>query len=407
MDQTNTPTRPDRVLSGMRPTGYMHLGNYHGALKNWVELQSRYDCFFFVADWHALTTAYDETQTIEEYSHEMVVDWLGAGLSPEQCTIFVQSKVPEHAELHLFLSMITPLAWVERVPTYKEMIDSLRDKDLATYGFLGYPVLQAADILMYRAERVPVGMDQAPHVEMSREIARRFNEIYGRGTDFESQMMTVLAGQSEAFRADFLTCQRGFRESGRNESLDEGLALIQTAVSLSRRAAEKLEGYLRGTGRAILPEPRTLATATPRVVGLDGRKMSKSYGNTIQLREDPKIVAQKVSRMQTDPARVRMKDPGDPEKCPVFTWHEIYSDAGQRAWASNGCRTASIGCRECKQPLIEAINVEQARFRERAQPYAEAPTKVQEILLEGSEKARFVARETMKEVRAAVGIARG
>ena len=404
MEQPHDAKRPDRVLSGMRPTGYMHLGNYHGALKNWVDLQSQYDCFFFVADFHALTTGYEETHTIDYFSREMVVDWLGAGLTPEQCTIFVQSQVPDHAELHLILSMITPLSWVERVPTYKEMIDSLQNKDLATYGFLGYPVLEAADILMYRAERVPVGMDQAPHVEMSREIARRFNEIYGRGVDFESQVMELLDAEGSSFKSDFLESHRGFREDGRHEALDEGIALIQASSTLSRRDAETLEGYLRGTGRVILPEPRTLLTKTPRVVGLDGRKMSKSYRNTIQLREDPDVVEQTVSRMQTDPARVRLKDPGDPEKCPVYTWHEIYLDDEQLEWAANGCRTAAFGCRDCKRPLIDAINAEQSVFRERAQPYAEEPQKVQEIVSEGSAKARIVARETMKEVRSAIGI---
>ena len=405
MEEANQAKRPDRVLSGMRPTGYMHLGNYHGALKNWVDLQSQYDCYFFVADWHALTTAYDETHTIEEYSLEMVVDWLGAGLSPDQCTIFMQSRVPEHAELHLFLSMITPLPWVERVPTYKDIINSLQDKDLATYGFLGYPVLQAADILMYRAERVPVGMDQDAHVEMSREIARRFNEIYGRSIDFDAKVQDLLEDQGHSFKNDFLAAHRGYRESGSQESLEEGLELLSSSVSLSRRESEMLEGYLRGTGRVILPEPRTLATETPLVVGLDGRKMSKSYGNTVQLRDEPDVIEQKVSRMQTDPARVRLKDPGDPEKCPVYTWHEIYLDEDQLEWAANGCRTASIGCRECKQPLIDRISVEQTTFRERAAEYAESRDKVRQILDEGSEKARVIAKETMTEVRAAIGIA--
>ena len=405
MEEANQAKRPDRVLSGMRPTGYMHLGNYHGALKNWVDLQSQYDCYFFVADWHALTTAYDETHTIEEYSQEMVVDWLGAGLSPDECTIFMQSRVPEHAELHLFLSMITPLPWVERVPTYKDIINSLQDKDLATYGFLGYPVLQAADILIYRAERVPVGMDQDAHVEMCREIARRFNEIYGRSIDFETTVQDLLEVQGQAFKSDFLAANRGYREDGRQESLEDGLALLSSSSTLSRRESETLEGYLRGTGRVILPEPRTLATETPLVVGLDGRKMSKSYGNTVQLRDEPEVIEQKISRMQTDPARVRLKDPGDPAKCPVFTWHKIYLDEDQREWAANGCRTASIGCRECKQPLIDTISVEQTTFRERAAEYANSPEKVRQILAEGSEKARVIAKETMTEVRAAIGIA--
>ena len=404
MNVKQSTKRPDRVLSGMRPTGYLHLGNYHGALKNWVDLQSRFDCYFFVADWHALTTAYDETQPIEQFSHEMVVDWLGAGLDPEACTIFMQSQVPEHAELHLFLSMITPLSWLERAPTYKEMIESLSNKDLATYGFLGYPVLQAADILMYRAERVPVGIDQAPHVEVSREIARRFNEIYGRKSDFETEVNALLAKQSTSFAESFETCRRAFREEGDEEALNSGLTLIYSSSDLDRREAETLEGFLRGTGRVILVEPQTLATATPKVAGLDGQKMSKSYGNTIQLRENPATVEAKVFRMTTDPARVRLKDPGDPDKCPVFTWHEIYSNAETKAWASNGCRTAGIGCRQCKQPLVDAINVEQTSFRERAQPYVDEPGLVRDILEEGSAKARVIAKETMQDVRSAIGI---
>ena len=389
----------------MRPTGFMHLGNYHGALKNWVELQNQYDCYFFVADWHALTTGYDETQNIEQFSFEMVVDWLGAGLDPEKCTIFMQSKVPEHAELHLFLSMITPLSWVERVPTYKEMIKSLSNKDLATYGFLGYPVLQAADILMYRAERVPVGMDQAPHVEMSREIARRFNEIFGRRRDFESDVMAVLEEQGEDFRKSFLACQRKFREAGINEALDEGLSIVYSSKSLTRQDAEKLEGYLKGTGRVILPEPQTLATETPSVVGLDGQKMSKSYGNTIQLRAEPESVESKVNVMQTDPARKRLKDPGDPAKCPVYSWHEIYSDDQIKSWAAEGCRTAGIGCRQCKQPLIDSINREQTTFRERAAEFVDDRDRLAKVLEEGSARARVIARETMRDVRAAIGIA--
>lgn len=407
MALSNPSKRPDRVLSGMRPTGKLHLGNYHGALKNWVDLQSHYDCYFFVADWHALTTAYDETQTIEDYTREMVIDWLGAGLSPKKSTIFVQSKVPEHAELHLFLSMITPLAWVERVPTYKATIEGMQGKDLATYGFLGYPVLQAADILIYRAERVPVGMDQAPHVEMSREIARRFNDIYGRSADFDGQIEAIVGSQGESFSESFRRSHRGYREAGQEEALASGLELIASNEALSRRQADMLEGFLRGTGRVILPEPQNLATETPNVTGLDGRKMSKSYGNTIALREDSDELTRKVSQMQTDPARVRLKDPGDPDKCPVFSWHEIYLDDAQKEWTINGCRTASIGCRDCKQQLIDALSTEQATFHERAAPFEDDPTLVQDILDEGSERARVIARETMRDVRAAIGIASG
>ena len=388
----------------MRPTGKLHLGNYHGALKNWVDLQSKYDCYFFVADWHALTTAYDETQSIEDFTREMVIDWLAAGLSPDQCTIFVQSKIPEHAELHLFLSMITPLPWLERVPTYKATIEGMQGKDLATYGFLGYPVLQAADILMYRAERVPVGMDQAPHVEMCREIARRFNEIYGRGSDFDERIEALISCQTTEFSKGFRKSHRGYREDGRTDALEAGLALLAENASLSQHQSDMLEGFLRGTGRTILLEPRTLSTETPILTGLDGRKQSKSYGNTIALREDPDDLTHKISRMQTDPARVRLKDPGEPKKCPVFTWHEIYLDEAQIDWTVNGCRTGSIGCRDCKQQLIDALLVEQTDFHERAQPFEESPERVDQILEEGSAKARVIAKETMSDVRAAIGI---
>lgn len=406
MVSINQSLRPDRVLSGMRPTGKLHLGNYHGALKNWVDLQSKYDCYFFVADWHALTTAYDETQTIEDFTREMVIDWLAAGLSPDQCTIFVQSKVPEHAELHLFLSMITPLPWLERVPTYKAAIEGMQGKDLATYGFLGYPVLQAADILIYRAERVPVGEDQAPHVEMSREIARRFNQIYGRGLDFNEQIDALINEQGREFSRAFRKSHRGYREEGRAEALEAALVLLAENDSLNQQQSELLEGFIRGTGRVILLEPRTLLTETPNVTGLDGRKMSKSYSNTIGLREEPDELIHKVSRMQTDPARVRLSDPGEPKKCPVFNLHEIYLDEEQRNWAANGCRTASIGCRDCKQPLIDALLLELMQFRERAKPYEESPELVDRILEEGSEKARVIAKETMHDVRDAIGIQR-
>ena len=407
MNSVANPKRPDRVLSGMRPTGNMHLGNYHGALKNWVGLQLDFECFFFVADWHALTTNYEETKFIEQFSQEMVIDWLGAGLSPEKCTIFRQSSVPEHAELHLFLSMITPLAWVERVPTYKEMIDSLESKDLATYGFLGYPVLQAADILMYRAERVPVGEDQAPHVEMSREIARRFNDIYGRGPNFDEEVSGVLGELSQTDSEHITNLHKRYREAGEEDALQEGIELLSKSESVSSVQAQLLEGYLRGTGKVILVEPRNLHTETPKVPGLDGRKMSKSYGNTILLRESPDVVETKVSKMQTDPARVRLKDPGDPEKCPVFELERIYLDEDQRTWVTQGCTTASIGCRECKQLLIDAINIEQTSFRERAQPYVDEPSLVSAILEEGSERAREVAKETMQVVRSSIGIANG
>lgn len=388
----------------MRPTGRLHLGHYHGVVKNWIRLQHEYECFFFVADWHALTTNYDHAQDIEQNTFEMVVDWLAAGVNPGAATLFVQSWMPEHAELHLLLSMITPVSWLERVPSYKDQQVRLNDKDLSTYGFLGYPVLQSADILMYRAGNVPVGADQVAHVELTREIARRFNHIYGREPGFEEQAIAAIEKMGRKVARLYKELRRGYVERGDTEALERARALLGEQANLSIGDRERLFGYLEGSGRIILPEPQALLNEAARVPGLDGEKMSKSYHNTIALREAPESVEKKIRTMRTDPARVRRSDPGDPAKCPVFTLHEIYSDDNVRSWVTEGCTSAGIGCIDCKQPLIDAINAEQNTMRERARPFEDDPDLVHSILVEGSEKARDVARETLDDVRAAIGI---
>lgn len=393
-----------RVLSGMRPTGQLHLGHLHGVLNNWARLQHEYDCYFFVADWHALTTGYDATTNIESDALDMVVNWLAAGVNPGSSTLFLQSKVPEHAELHLLLSMITPLSWLERVPSFKDMQAKLNDRDLATYGFLGYPLLQAADILIYRAGNVPVGADQVAHVELTREIARRFNSVYGREPNFEEQAEAAIKKMGKKAARLYKQLRRGYVEQGDGDALARAQALVAEQQNISIGDQERLLGYLEGTGRIVLPEPQALLTETPKVPGLDGEKMSKSYNNIIALREEPDVVDQKIRTMQTDPQRVRLTDAGDPEKCPVFALHQIYSDESTRTWAANGCRSAGIGCIDCKKPLIEAVNTEQSLLRERARQYDEQPDLVQSILQEGAEKARDAAKDTLEEVRAAIGI---
>ncbi len=394
-----------RVLSGMRPTGRLHLGHYHGVVKNWVALQQEHQCYFFVADWHALTTGYDNTGELERHSFDMVVDWLAAGVNPSAAVIFIQSTVPEHAELHLLLSMITPVSWLERAPSYKDMQARLNDRDLATYGFLGYPVLQSADILMYRAGSVPVGADQVAHVELCREIARRFNHLFGREPDFETRCEAALRKMGRKASRLCRDLRKAFLEQGDGEALARGRALLAEQRNLSVGDRERLLGYLEGGGRTILPEPEALLTEQPKVPGLDGEKMSKSYGNTISLREAPEAVARKVRGMKTDPARVRRSDPGEPGNCPAYSLHEIYSDPATLEWAAAGCRSAGIGCVDCKAPLIDAINAEQAMMIERARPFEEQPDLVRCVLREGSEKARSLARETLDDVRASMRIA--
>ena len=326
-----------RVLSGMRSTGKLHLGNYVGALQNWVRMQDQYECFFFIADWHALTTDYADTSRVKGNSIEVLLDWLAAGLDPERCTMFIQSHVPQHAELHLLFSMITPLGWLERVPTYKEQRENITEKDLTTYGFLGYPVLQAADILMYKGDFVPVGEDQVPHVELTREIARRFNQFYGKITP-------------------------------------------------------------------VFPEPQPLLTPTPKLPGTDGRKMSKSYGNTIMLTDPEPVVRQKLKTMVTDPARVRRTDPGDPDKCPVGDLHKIFSSAATMAKVNEGCRSAGIGCIECKGWAADALVQVLAPMQERRKKYEENPRLAWDILEAGSAAASKIADATMGEVRASMGM---
>ena len=398
----STPNPGGRVLSGMRPTGRLHLGNYHGALRNWVRLQYEYECFFFVADWHMLTTGYEDTGRLPEFVHEVLVDWLAAGLNPGVATLFIQSHVPEHAELHLLLSMITPLGWLERVPSFKDQQEQLRDRDLATYGFLGYPLLQASDILVYRAQHVPVGEDQVAHVELTRETARRFNHLYGREADFEEKVERAIKGLGGRNTTLYRQLRRKFQEAGDQEALERGRALVHSNTRLTVADRDRLLGFLEGTGVTILPEPQALLTATPKVPGLDGRKMSKSYGNTIELREDPQSVERKLRAMKTDPARARRTDPGEPERCPVWDLHKIYSSEETRRWVAEGCRSAGIGCLECKQPVIEKIVAEVTEMRRRAQEYTENPELLRDIVAEGSEKARDAARETLEEVRRAI-----
>ena len=395
---------PDRVVSGMRPTGAMHLGHYHGALKNWVRLQSEHPCLFFVADWHALTTHYDDPSIIESSTWDMVIDWLAAGIDPSQATIFIQSKVPEHAELHLLLSMSTPLGWLERVPTYKDQQEKLADRDLATYGFLGYPLLQAADVLIYRASMVPVGEDQVPHVEMMREIARRFNHLYGREKNFEEKAREAVKKLGSKRAKLYKELRTEYQEQGKDDALEQAKALLDDAQNLSMSDRERLFGYLEGSRKLILVEPQALLTEASRLPGLDGQKMSKSYGNTIALRDDTETVTKKVRTMPTDPARVRRTDAGDPEKCPVWQFHTVYSDTATKHWVVKGCKSAAIGCLECKQPIVDAILKEQEPMRERAQQYLDDPSLVRAIVADGCDQARKHAQETMRDVREEMGL---
>jgi tryptophanyl-tRNA synthetase len=388
----------------MRPTGQLHLGNYHVALKNCVDLQYQYECFFFVADWHALTTGYEDTKQLPKFIHEMLIDWLAAGLNPGVSTLFVQSHVPEHAELHLLLSMVTPLGWLERVPSYKDQQEALKEKDLATYGFLGYPLLQTADILLYRPAYVPVGEDQVAHVEITREVARRFNHLYGREPDFEAKVEKAIKNLGGRNGTMYKQLRKKFQETGDQRALEKSRDVVASNTRLTVADRERLLGYLEGGAIGILPEPQVLLTATPKVPGLDGRKMSKSYGNTIGLREDPDEVVKKLKQMQTDPARVRRTDPGDPEKCPVFDLHRIYSSEETRTWAANGCRTAGIGCLECKKPLIDKVVEEIGVIRKRAVEFEENPDTVRNIISEGAEKAREAARATLDDVRRAMNL---
>jgi tryptophanyl-tRNA synthetase len=394
----------DRVLSGMRPTGALHLGHYNGVLENWLKLQHEYQCLFFVADWHALTTHYDSPEVIENNVWDMLIDWLAAGVDPSQATLFIQSKVPEHAELHLLMSMMTPLGWLERVPTYKDQQEKLSEKDLSTYGFLGYPLLQSADILIYRANLVPVGEDQVAHIEFTREIARRFNHIYGKEPGFEEKAEGAVKQLGSKRAKLYRELKNRYQEQGDDSALDSARALLEEAANLSLGDRERLFGYLEGGGKMILSEPQALLTAASKMPGLDGQKMSKSYNNTISLREDSSSIEKKIRTMPTDPARIRRTDPGDPDKCPVWQLHCIYSEENTKGWVQEGCKSAGIGCIECKQPLVESISRTLAPIRERAQQYIDDPALVRNIIADGNDRARKLASETMRDVREAMGL---
>jgi tryptophanyl-tRNA synthetase len=394
---TEQTSRP-RILSGMRPTGKLHLGNLVGALQNWIKLQDQYESFHFVADWHMLTTDYADTADLRTNTWEMVADWLAAGLDPDKATFFLQSLLPEHAELHLLFSMVTPLGWLERVPTYKEQLDNIKDRDLHTYGFLGYPVLQAADILMYKAQYVPVGEDQVAHVELTREIARRFNLAYGE---------LALPSLPPASLPGLATVSGIASRVGLSLWADIPLAEKVAAIHKAFRSASlDLKAYYvnngLGTIRPIFSEPQALLTPTPKLPGTDGRKMSKSYDNAIFLDDAPAVVSGKLATMITDPARKRRTDPGNPDVCPVFDLHKVFSSAETIDRVNRECRTAEIGCLDCKKLLAQHLNESLVPIQERRKPYEQNPQRVWDILEAGTAKARQVAEATMAEVRAAV-----
>ncbi len=388
----------------MRPTGLLHLGHYHGVLKNWIDLQHSYECFYFVADWHALTTHYENPSIIAESSRDMVIDWLATGVNPGNSTIFIQSRIPEHAELFTLLSMITPLGWLERVPSYKDQQEKMKDRDLATYGFLGYPLLQSADILIYKAGFVPVGEDQVAHVELTREVARRFNHFYGKETDFEQKVEAAIKKMGKKNAKLYVDVRKRYQERGDTEALSIGQALLDSQQNISLSDRERLLGYLDGGGRIILPEPRSLLTVSSKMPGLDGQKMSKSYKNTIALRESPEDIQKKIKTMPTDPARVRRTDAGDPEKCPVWDLHQVYTSESTRGELSVGCKTASIGCIDCKQYIIDAIIDELKPIQLRMKDYLSDLSGVDSIINEGCEAARDVAQDTIEEVRKVMGL---
>ena len=393
-----------RVVSGMRASGRLHLGHYHGVLKNWVKLQHQYDCLFFVADWHGLTTHYEDPRVIERNLWDMIIDWLACGINPSLSRLFIQSWVPEHAELHLLLSMITPLGWLERVPTYKDQQEKLREKDLSTYGFLGYPLLQSADVLLYKADLVPVGDDQVAHIELIREVARRFNYLYGREPNFEVLAQEAIKKMGKKNSKLYVELRKAFQQEGCHESLNTARALLSSQHNLSIGDKDRLLGYLDGAGKIILPEPEVLLAEHAKMPGLDGQKMSKSYHNTIALREEPEQVEKKVLTMPTDPARVKRTDPGDPEKCPVWQFHKVYSEESVKNWAQTGCRTAGIGCVDCKRPIIDAINKELRPIQTLIKEYEEDMGSVKRIVVDGSEQAREEATKTLSEVREVMGL---
>ncbi|WP_082768070.1 tryptophan--tRNA ligase [Ectopseudomonas composti] len=393
-----------RVLSGMRPSGRLHLGHYHGVLKNWVKLQHEYDCFFCIVDWHALTTDYAEAGQLSQHVMDVAVDWLAAGVSPSSATLFVQSQVPEHAELHLLLSMICPLSWLERVPSYKEQQERQSGKDLSTYGFLGYPLLQAADILLYRAGQVPVGADQLPHIEFAREVARRFNHLYGSEPDFELKAEAAIGKLGKKVGKLYSNLRKAYQEQGDAQALETARALLKEQTSITLGDQERLYGYLEGGGKVILAEPQPMISEYSRVPGLDGQKMAKSTGNAIFLRDSDAEIEEKLRRMPTDPARVHRDDPGEPQRCPVWPLHQLYSSDEQLHWVVEGCRAASIGCLDCKSVLCSSLQAELIPLQQRAIDYEDSPDLVRSILAEGAEHARDEARETLAEVRLAMGL---
>ena len=399
--------RRKRVLSGMRPTGRLHIGHYFGALSNWIRMQEEYDCFFFVADWHALTTHYaEDTRLVPQNTLEIATDWLAAGLDPEKCIMFVQSRVLEHAELHLLLSMVTPLSWLERVPTYKEQIEQLKDKDLSTYGFLGYPLLQAADIVIYDADLVPVGEDQVPHVELTREIVRRFNFYYGfriREELLAPENRKVLEGILQPYGESRLLPESAASLNPDQESKILGVLMGDAKDGGVENFLEKFREYRKFfDNRKVLREPGVMLTETPRFPGTDGRRMAKSYDNAIWLSESDESIRAKTKVMMTDPARKRRQDPGNPDVCPVFSWHKLFSPPETIAWSDQGCRTAAIGCIECKAAMADNLIRWIEPIRARRREYEADPERVREILHEGSNKARKVAVKTMRRVREAV-----
>lgn len=388
----------------MRPTGLLHLGHYHGVLKNWTELQHSYECFFFVADWHALTTHYEDPSIIGKSSTDMVIDWLAAGVNPGNSTIFIQSRVPEHAELFTLLSMMTPLGWLERVPSYKDQQEKLKEKDLATFGFLGYPLLQSADILMYKAGQVPVGEDQVAHIELTREVARRFNHLYGKEPGFEDKVQAAIKKMGKKNAKIYNDVRKRYQEKGEEDAIEVGKALLDSQQNISLGDKERLFGYLEGVGRIILPEPQSLLTVSSKMPGLDGQKMSKSYGNTISLRDAPELVEKKIKTMPTDPARIRRTDAGDPEKCPVWDMHQVYSSENLKESIIEGCKTAGIGCVDCKQHIVDSINKELKPMQIRIKDYESDRSAIETIINTGCEEARDVARDTIEEVRKAMGL---
>jgi tryptophanyl-tRNA synthetase len=393
-----------RVVSGMRATGRLHLGHYHGVIRNWLDLQHQFECFFFVADWHGLTTNYEDTSILQNSVWDLIIDWMACGINPSLSHMFIQSWVPEHAELHLLLSMLTPLSWLERVPTYKDQQEKLHEKDLSTYGFLGYPLLQSADVLLYGADLVPVGEDQVAHVELIREVARRFNHLYGKERNFTEMVNAALKKMGKKNTSFYLNLRQAYQQEGIHESLQTGQALVNSQASLSLGDKERLLGYLEGQGKIILTEPQALLTPQAKVCGLDGQKMSKSYRNTIDLRDEPKEVEKKILTMPTDPARIKRTDPGDPERCPVWQMHQLYATEDLKNWIQEGCKTASIGCIDCKRPLIDSIQKELSPIQQNIKDYENDMSGIRRIVTEGSERAREEAEKTLDEVREAMGL---